>query len=58
MTAHTKNILADLCGDAESLLVCEMVKQELIDLHPLLFVFRSFQGKQILLSVGKFNIKY
>lgn len=48
--------MADLCCDAEPLLICKVVKQELVDTHPFFFVVFSLQREEILRPVAEQEI--
>lgn len=52
----TQDVVADLGGDAEPLLIREMVQQEGVDPHPLLLVLLPLQREELLLPVAEHDI--
>lgn len=48
--------MADLCCNAEPLLICEVVKQELVDTHPFFLVIFSLQREETLRPVVEQDI--
>lgn len=48
--------MADLCCNVEPLLICKMVQEEPVDMHPFFFVTFSFQREEILRPVVEQDI--
>lgn len=56
--APTQDTVADLCRNAEPLFVCKVVQQELVDMHPFLFVIFSSQREETLCPVVEKGISH